>query len=106
MKRAALSEVRHDLSKSPRISRKEEVVITPHGKAAGILIGFGREEDWLDYRLEHDSRFLRRICAARAGFRVGSGVRLEELPKRTRLLRHRKTPRISRTAGVTCAGQN
>jgi PHD/YefM family antitoxin component YafN of YafNO toxin-antitoxin module len=80
MKRAALSEVKDDLSKFLRLAEKEEVVITRHGKAAGILIGFGSEEDWFDYRLEHDPRFLRRIAAARASLRAGSGVKLEELP--------------------------
>ena len=29
-----------------------------HGKPAGVLIGFEFEEDWFDYRLEHDPRFL------------------------------------------------
>ncbi|MGZ3311008.1 MAG: hypothetical protein ACXU9C_07800 [Xanthobacteraceae bacterium] len=39
----------------------QEIVITRHGKPAGVLIGFGSEEDWFEYRLEHDPRFLRRI---------------------------------------------
>ncbi len=81
MKKAALSEVKDDLSRFLRLAEKEEVVITRHGKAAGILIGFGSEEDWFDYRLEHDPRFLRRIAAARASLREGSGVRVEELPE-------------------------
>ncbi len=80
MKKAALSEVKDDLSRFLRLAEKEEVVITRHGKAAGLLIGFGSEEDWFDYRLEHDPRFLRRIAAARASLRAGSGVKLEELP--------------------------
>jgi prevent-host-death family protein len=79
MKRAALSEVKDDLSRFLRLAEKEEVVITRHGKPAGILIGFGSEEDWFDYRLQHDPRFLRRIAAARASLRAGSGVKLEEL---------------------------
>jgi hypothetical protein len=33
-------------------------VITRHGKPAGVLIGFESEEDWFDYRLEHDARCL------------------------------------------------
>ena len=80
MKKAALSEVKDDLSRFLRLAEKEEVVITRHGKAAGILIGFGSEEDWFDYRLEHDPRFLRRVEAARASLRAGSGTKLEELP--------------------------
>lgn len=31
-----------------------------HGKPTGILIGFESGDDWFDYRLEHDLRFLRR----------------------------------------------
>jgi prevent-host-death family protein len=58
MKKAALSEVKDDLSKFLRQAEKEEVVITRHGRPAGILIGFSSEEDWFEYRLEHDPRFL------------------------------------------------
>jgi hypothetical protein len=54
-------------------------VITRHGKAAGLLIGFESEDDWFDYRLENDPRFLSRIAAARASLRAGRGVRLEDL---------------------------
>ena len=36
-------------------------MITSNGKPAGLLIGFASEDDWLDYRLENDPRFLRRI---------------------------------------------
>ena len=79
MKRAALSEVKDDLSKYLRLAEKEEVVITRHGKPAGILIGFKSEEDWFDYRLENDQRFLHRIEAARRSLRAGLGVRIEEL---------------------------
>jgi len=50
-----------------------------HGKPAGVLIGFESEEDWFEYRLEHDPRFLRRIERARASLRAGRGVRLEDL---------------------------
>jgi hypothetical protein len=56
------------------------IVITRHGKPAGILIGFASEEDWFDYRLEHDPKFLRRVAAARESLRYGRGVRLEEMP--------------------------
>jgi hypothetical protein len=43
-----------------------------------VLIGFGSENDWFDYRLENDPRFLRRIEKARRSLRVGRGVRLED----------------------------
>ena len=76
----ALAKVKDDLSKYLRLAEREEIVITRHGKPAGILIGFETEEDWLDYRLEHDPAFLRRVAEARAAIRRGEGVRLEDLP--------------------------
>ena len=80
MKKAALSEVKDDLSRYLRIAESEDVVITRHGKPAGILIGFKSEDDWIDYRLENDPRFLARVRAARESIRSGRGVRLEDLP--------------------------
>ena len=81
MKKIALSEVKDDLSKFLRLAEKEEIVITRHGQPAGVLVGFRSEDDWFDYRLEGDPRFLRRMERAREGIRAGRGVRLEEVPK-------------------------
>jgi len=82
MKKAALSEVKDDLSRYLRLAEKEDIVITRHGKPAGILIGFETEDDWFDYRLENDPRFLARVEAARASLRAGRGVRLEDVEGR------------------------
>ncbi len=79
MKKVALSEVKDDLSRILRMAEKQEIVITRHGKPAGVLIGFESEDDWFDYRLENDPRFLRRIEAARKSLRAGKGIRLEEI---------------------------
>jgi len=79
MKKAALSEVKDDFSKFLRLAEKEEVVITRHGKPAGILIGFESEDDWFDYRLENDPRFQRRVEAARISLRAERGVRIEDV---------------------------
>src|SRR5438093_9529044 len=78
MKEVPLSEVKDDLSRFLREAETQDVVITRHGKPAGVLIGFASEEDWFDYRLENDPRFLSRIAAARASLRAGQGVPLEE----------------------------
>ena len=78
MKKAALSKVKDDLSKFLRIAEKEEVVITRHGRPAGLLIGFESEDDWFDYRLEHDPKFLERIEGARRSIREGKGVKIED----------------------------
>jgi len=87
MKEVALSDVKDDLSRYVRQAAKEEIVITRHGKVAGLLIGFACEDDWFDYRLENDPRFLNRIAAARASLRAGRGVRLEDLEAEGRAIR-------------------
>jgi prevent-host-death family protein len=79
MKEVPLSEVKDDLSRYLREAEKQEIVITRHGKPAAVLIGFGSEDDWFDYRLEHDPRFLSRIEQARASLRAGQGTRLEDI---------------------------
>jgi hypothetical protein len=55
------SEIKQDISRFLCEAETEEIVITRDGKAAGLLIGFVSEDDWLDYQLENDPRFLRRI---------------------------------------------
>ena len=74
-----LSEVKDDLSRYLREAETQEIVITRHGKPAGVLIGFESEEDWFEYRLEHDPRFLRRIEQARNSLYAGRGVMPEDL---------------------------
>ena len=80
MKKVPLSEIKDDLSKYLRLAASEEIIITRHGKPAGILVGFESEDDWFDYRLEHDPAFLRRIEQARQSVRAGRGTRLEDIP--------------------------
>jgi len=79
VKEVSLSEVKDDLSRYLREATQQEILITRHGKPAGVLIGFESEEDWFDYRLENDPRFLERIERARASLRAGLGVKLEEV---------------------------
>ncbi len=45
----------------------------------GILIGFASEEDWIDYRLENDPRFLARVAQVRASYQAGLGIRIEDV---------------------------
>jgi prevent-host-death family protein len=79
MKSVPLSEVKDELSKFLRLAETEQIVITRHGKPAGVLIGFGSEDDWFEYRLVHDPRFLSRIEKARQSVREGRGVRLADV---------------------------
>ena len=76
--RVPLSQVKDDLSKYLRLAGRERIVITRHGKPAGVLIGFESDDDWFDYRLENDPAFLERIRAARESLAAGRGVRLED----------------------------
>jgi prevent-host-death family protein len=80
VRQVALAEVKDDLSRFLRLAASQEIVITRHGRPAGVLIGFESEEDWFDYRLEHHPEFVRRIAEAREAIRSGRGVRLEDLP--------------------------
>jgi prevent-host-death family protein len=74
-----LARVKDDLSKYLRLAAQGEIVITRHGRPAGVLIGFASEDEWFEYRLEHHPEFLRRIAEARAALRQGHGVPLEDL---------------------------
>jgi prevent-host-death family protein len=80
VRRVALAKVKDDLSRYLKLAAQEEIVITRHGRPAGVLIGFASEEDWFEYRLEHHPEFLHRIAAAREAIRKGQGVRLEDVP--------------------------
>jgi len=79
VKEVPLSEVKDDLSKFLREAEKQQIVITRHGKPAGVLIGFESEDDWFDFRLEHDPRFVERVNSARKSLRAGRGVKLEDI---------------------------
>jgi prevent-host-death family protein len=89
MKQVALSEIKDDLSKYLRLAENEEIVITRHGKPAGLLVGFASEDDWFDYKLEHDPRFLQRIARARQSLQSGKGVKLEDLSPKPKAPRRR-----------------
>lgn len=77
LKEVPLSAVKDDLSRFLREAGKRDIVITRHGKPAGVLIGFESEDDWFDYRLENDPRFLARIEQARNSLRKGHGIKIE-----------------------------
>jgi len=81
IKEVPLSEIKDDLSRFLREAGKQEIVITRHGKPAGVLIGFESEDDWFDYKLENDPRFLERVDQARKSLRAGRGARLEDVPE-------------------------
>lgn len=79
MKRVALAEVKDHFSQYLREAGEEQIVITKHGRPAGVLIGFEDEDDWFEYKLENDPRFLNRVAEARASLRSGKGIPWEEI---------------------------
>lgn len=74
-----MAKVKDDLSKYLRLAEGEEIVITRHGRPAGVLIGFESDDAWFEYRLEHHPAFVRRVAEARTALRAGHGVRLADV---------------------------
>ena len=76
----ALATIKDDLSRYLRLAANQEIIITRHGRPAGVLIGFASEDAWFEYRLENHPEFLARVENARGAVRSGQGVRLEDIP--------------------------
>jgi hypothetical protein len=79
VKEVPLAEIEENLPQYLRKAEAEEIVITRDGKPGGVLRGFASEDDWFDYGLENDPRFLKRIEQSRASLRAGKGIKLEDL---------------------------
>ncbi len=79
MKEVALAEIQSDLSRYLELAENEEIIIINNGKPIGILIGLQSDDDLFDYKLENDSRFLKRIQKSRQSLREGKGVKLDDL---------------------------
>jgi prevent-host-death family protein len=80
MIKVPLSKVKDNFSDFIKKAGKEEVVITIHGRPAAVLIGFEDEDDWLEYRLLKDEKFLERVAQSRQQYQKGKYKTLEELP--------------------------
>ena len=76
-----MAEVKDDFSRYLRLAAEEEIVITRHGRPAGVLIGFESEDEWFEYRLQNDPHFLTQVAEARSALRRGEGTKLEDLEK-------------------------
>jgi prevent-host-death family protein len=79
MKRVPLSEVKDDLSRYVQLAAREEIVVTRHGRPAAVLIGFADDDDWFDYQLENDPRFVARMESARRSLEAGRGIPIEKV---------------------------
>ena len=79
MREVALAKMKDDLSRYLRLASDGEILITRHGRPAGVLIGFQDEEAWVDYQIANHPEFLERIANAREALRAGRGTKLEDL---------------------------
>jgi hypothetical protein len=70
-----LSAIEGNLPRFLREAAGEDIINIREGIPAGVLIGFGSADDWLDYQLENDPRFLRRVEDARQSLQQGRGIR-------------------------------
>lgn len=70
VRQVVLSEINDDFSRFLREAGKQEIVITRHGKPAGVLIGFESDDDWFDYR----RKTIRGFCDRSSG-RAGACAR-------------------------------
>jgi prevent-host-death family protein len=80
MIKVPLSKVKDNFSDFIKKAGKEEVVVTIHGRPAAVIIGFEDEDDWLEYRLLQDEKFLERVAQSRRQYQKGKYKTLEELP--------------------------
>jgi prevent-host-death family protein len=80
MIKVPLSKVKDNFSEFIKKAGKEEVVVTIHGRPAAVIIGFEDEDDWLEYRLLKDEKFLARVAKSRQQYQAGRYKTLEELP--------------------------
>jgi len=81
MKQITLAEIEENLAEYLRQAEAEDIVILRDGKPVGVIVGFKSEEDWAEYQIETDVRFLKRIASARESVRAGKGIRIEDLPE-------------------------
>ena len=82
MKTVALADVKDQFSKYLDEASHEQIVITRHGKPAGVLIGFETEDDWFEFKLMNNPIFLQRIERARASIRAGHGISWDEIQEK------------------------
>ena len=75
-----VAKVKDNFSNILRRAGKEEIVVTVHGRPVAVIIGFENEDDWLEYRLLKDDKFLARVAESRQQYREGKYKTLDALP--------------------------
>lgn len=81
MKQISLAQMEENRTEYLRQAENEDILIRRDGKTAGVLVGFKSEEDWAEYQIETEPRFMKRIASARVSIRAGKGIRIEDLPE-------------------------
>lgn len=74
-----LGDLTQDVEKYLELAESQDVLILRNGRPAGLLQGFVDEDDTFDYELEANSVFLARIEQARAEFRAGQSISIEQI---------------------------
>jgi PHD/YefM family antitoxin component YafN of YafNO toxin-antitoxin module len=74
-----LGDSQDQLQKLLQQAAADDVILTRDGQPVGAIIGFASEDDWFDYQLERDPRFVKHIKLAREQAAQGKKVRLEDL---------------------------
>lgn len=79
MIKVPLAKAKDNFSELIKRADKDEVVVTVHGRPAAVIIGFADEDDWLEYQLLRDEKFLTRVAQSRRQYRSGKYKTLDEL---------------------------
>jgi prevent-host-death family protein len=86
MRFANVRELKNKTSEVLKLAEKEEVVVTSRGKPTAIIKGI-TEEDFEDYLLENNPKFLTALEKARKEYLELGGVSIDEY-RRKRKSRH------------------
>ena len=81
MKFANVRELKNKTSEILRFAEKEEIVVTSKGKPKAIIKGVS-EEDFEDYLLENNPKFLAALEKAREEYLQMGGIGIDEYLKK------------------------
>lgn len=79
MKTIELRQKDNRLASLLRQAKSGEIVFVIDGKPAGFLHGFADEDDWFEYKLFSDPRFIKRIEKEREAAKAGRVYSSEEV---------------------------
>jgi prevent-host-death family protein len=79
MTKISVAKAKDNFSRILRRAGREDVVVTVHGRPVAVIIGFEDEDDWLEYRLLGDEKFLARVAESRWQYKEGKYKTLDAL---------------------------